>query len=163
MSPVLEVFLLGASFVVLLFLLVILGLRAFELINSQLCKLQLKRIEKLAKKEAELQEKERQRKRQQVEKFEQKRQEQIDKMLSQGYQKVGGLWGDYFIETDKSSVVAMYDINGKRVPLAYLGLSNKANVVGIDPVIYYDKYKVMPSQIIYDDIEIKRSKQSKGL
>lgn len=91
--------------------------------------------------------------------FEEQRQKKIANMKAKGLEKVCGmLAGDYFIECEGSNVIAMYDIDNKRVPLAYLGLSSQATTVGVDPVIYYHQYKIPSSKLIYDDIEVRKAK-----
>lgn len=126
-----------------------------------LYKREYKRKERKYREIAEKTRKEHEEREKQVKEFEEQRQRKIANMQEKGFEKVRGmLANDYFIECDGDNIVAMYDISGKRIPLAYLGLSREARVVGIDPVIYYDKYKVLPSQIIYDDIEVRSNRDT---
>ena len=75
-----------------------------------------------------------------------------------GMHHVEGLdYGDYFLEVKNGEVIAMYDIDLKRVPLAFLGKSRLARTVGIDPSIYYLGYKIRPWKMRMDEAEIRNA------
>ena len=89
----------------------------------------------------------------QSEEFSKKWEAKKQKMRDKGYEPVSGadhLW----IEKVDGKIVRLYNLDGKRVPLAELAETPYAETIGVNPILQYAGQKIYPSQMMRDEREI---------
>lgn len=81
--------------------------------------------------------------------------------LAEGLTEVGqGHHEQLFLKLDDTGFpIALYNLDGKRVPLATLAKLPGANVVGVIPTIYYHNHKLDQFTCRRDELEIAKLQQ----
>jgi hypothetical protein len=97
------------------------------------------------------------------EKYKKEREAKIANMITKGYEEVSGLRGEpseLWIRRQDGHIIALYDLNEKRVPLAELAESTYTQVIGNIPEIWYGvgykKDHLSSRELSQDDWEVRK-------
>lgn len=127
--------------------------------NIPLCILLVKTLKQSKERERKEQE-EYEKRRQFEEQYKKERDAKITKMTAKSYEQVFGLSdqsGDLWIQRENGRIVALYNLDEKRIPLAELTQSSYTQVIGNVPEIWYNKKDHITSrELSQDDWEVRK-------
>lgn len=83
-----------------------------------------------------------------------KHQSKIDAMKAKGYDSTSDDY--YWIERENGKIKRLYNLDGKRVPLAELSKLSGANIIGNEPVLHYYGELIGKYQMLEDEAEIRK-------
>lgn len=84
------------------------------------------------------------------EEFEVKRQAR----LNEGLEEIGQNHWLFLRKDDTGRPISLFNLDGKRIPLARLAECREAEIIGVNPTIYFRGHKVTPAQMRRDEYEI---------